>query len=219
MSSSVRTESRGAQPARVDAPQVNRDAPHAAPLVIGIGGTTRSGSSTEQALRVSLRAAKAEGAETVLLAGPALRLPMYSPETAERSPEAMQLIDLLRRCDGLIIASPSYHGSVSGLVKNALDYAEDLSADQRVYFDGCPIGLIAVAAGWQGAGQTLAAMRAIAHSLRGWPTPLGAMLNSTMQLFDEAGDCLDPSAKAQIENVGRQVVQFLRMRRAAQIAL
>ena len=119
------------------------------------------------------------------------------------------------KTSGIIIASPSYHGSISGLLKNALDYTEDLSSDERVYFDGCAIGLIACAAGWQGAGQTLAALRAIAHSLRGWPTPLGAMLNTSSKLFDEQGSCLDLSAKFQLESVGRQVVQFARMRNAS----
>jgi FMN reductase len=189
---------------------------HKQPLIIGLGGTTRAGSSSEKALRISLRAAASEGAEVVLVAGPSLDLPMYAPEKKERSAQALRLVDLFRRCDGLIIASPSYHGSISGLVKNALDYAEDLSGDERVYFDGCALGLIACAAGWQGAGQTLAALRSIAHALRGWPTPLGAMLNTSARLFDADGVCLDLSANFQLETVGRQVVSFARMHRPAQ---
>jgi FMN reductase len=182
------------------------------PLIVGLGGTTRAGSSSERALKICLAAAQAMGADVEMVAGPALELPMYAPEKSERSPAALHLIDLFRRCDGLIIASPSYHGSISGLVKNALDYTEDLSRDKRVYFEGCAIGLIACAAGWQGAGQTLAALRSIAHALRGWPTPLGAMLNTTMAVFDDSGACIDLTAKFQLENIGQQVVQFARMR-------
>ncbi|MDH4191275.1 MAG: NAD(P)H-dependent oxidoreductase [Betaproteobacteria bacterium] len=186
----------------------------APPLIVGIGGTTRPGSSTERALQVSLRAAQAEGAQTIIVAGPALQMPLYAPESSDRSPEAARLIDLMRRCDGLIIASPSYHGSLSGLVKNALDYSEDMRDDERAYLDGRPVGLIACAAGWQGAGQTLAALRAIAHSLRGWPTPLGATLNTGTRMFDEHGECIDLQARSQLETVGRQVVQFVQMLRA-----
>ena len=182
------------------------------PLIIGIGGTMRAGSSSEKALMVSLRAAEQEGAETVAISGPALDLPMYAPERKERSPQATEFIRLIRRCEGVIIASPAYHGSVSGLIKNALDYTEDCSGDARAYFDGCAVGLIACASGWQGAGQTLAALRAIAHSLRGWPTPLGAMLNTSVRLFDDNGQCTDLSVKFQLETIGRQVVQFARMR-------
>jgi len=178
------------------------------PLILGIGGSTKSDSTTERALKVSLAAAAVAGAETAIFAGPELGMPMYSPDMGERSPEATRMVDLFRRCDGIIIASPAYHGSLSGLIKNALDYTEDLRTDKRVYFDGCSVGLIACAGGWQAAGQTLAALRAIAHALRGWPTPLAAALNTSSKLFDTDGGCLDLSSKFQLETVGRQVVDF-----------
>jgi FMN reductase len=184
------------------------------PLIVGLGGTTRVGSSSEKALAASLKAAEEFGAETLMFSGPALVLPMYSPDARERTPGALALVDALRRCDGVIIASPAYHGSISGLVKNALDYAEDLRTDARTYLDGVAFGCIACAGGWQAAGQALAALRAIAHALRGWPTPLGGMLNTSVPLFDSMGGCTDLSAKFQLENVGRQVVQFAKMVRS-----
>ncbi|MCO5066376.1 MAG: NAD(P)H-dependent oxidoreductase [Rhizobiaceae bacterium] len=181
------------------------------PLILGIGGTPRAGSSSERALAVSLAAAREEGAKVMMLSGPQLVLPMYLPEASERADEAKRLIDAFRLCNGIIVSSPAYHGSISGLVKNALDYTEDLRNDPRPYFDGIAVGCIACAGGWQAAGQTLAAIRSIAHALRGWPTPLGAMLNTSTKLFDDHGNCLDLSAKFQLETVGRQVVQFARM--------
>jgi FMN reductase len=181
-------------------------------LILGIGGSTRPKSSTQRALEVSLRAAEREGAETCLIGGPDLILPMYDPSDAERSPGARRLMDGLRRCQGLIIASPGYHGSISGLVKNALDYIEDLHSDERIYLDDLPVGLIACAGGWQAAAQTLTALRTIVHALRGWPTPLGAALNTSTRFFDDAGECLDLAAKSQLETIGRQVVDFSRRR-------
>jgi len=181
------------------------------PLILGLGGTPRAGSSAERALAVSLAAAAAQGADTEMIAGPDLLLPMYNPNSPERTDGARRLVDLFRRCDGLVIASPTYHGSVSGLIKNALDYAEDLRENERVYFDGVGVGLIAVAAGWQGASQTLTALRSIVHALRGWPTPLGAALNTALGLFDQDGQCTDLSSRFQLETVGQQVVQFCSM--------
>lgn len=184
------------------------------PFILGIGGTTRADSSSERALAATMRAAEAAGARVETITGPDLVLPMYAPGEADRTSGARRLIEAFRACDGLIIASPAYHGSISGLVKNALDYSEDLRTDQRVYFDGVPIGLIACAGGWQAAGQTLTALRSIAHALRGWPTPLGAMLNTSGKMFDEHGNCLDLSAKFQLEAVGRQVMDFVSLRQA-----
>jgi FMN reductase len=184
------------------------------PLILGVGGTPRTGSATERALATCLAAAAEVGAETEIITGPDLVLPMYNPSDSYRSPEAARLVDLYRRCDGVVIASPAYHGSVSGLVKNALDYVEDLRTEERVYFDGLAVGLIACAAGWQATGQTLTALRSIAHALRGWPTPLGAALNTAAKIFDEQGVCIDLSSRFQLETVGQQVVRFSRMREA-----
>lgn len=185
------------------------------PKILGIGGTPRVGSSSERALSISLRAAEADGAETLLIAGPDLLFPMYNPSTPERTEKATFLLESIRKADGLIIASPAYHGSMSGLVKNALDYIEDLRGDQRAYLDGMAIGLIICAGGWQGAGQTLSALRGIVHALRGWPTPLGATLNTSNPLFSPDGELTDLSSKFQLEEVGRQVVEFARMKKSA----
>lgn len=187
------------------------------PFIVGVGGMPRSGSSSEKALAISLRAAVAAGAETLLIAGPELNLPMYNPGDAHRTEAARRLIEAFRRCDGIVIASPGYHGSVSGLIKNALDYVEDMRSDPRIYFDGVAVGCIACAAGWQAAGHTLATLRSIAHALRGWLTPLGVALNTSINLFDETGACIDASAKAQLDAVGRQVVEFALQRRGLAI--
>jgi FMN reductase len=60
----------------------------------------------------------------------------------------------------------------------------------------------------------LTALRSIVHALRGWPTPLGVALNSTVKLFDDDGNCLDKNAKEQLELTDQQVFQFARMRMA-----
>jgi FMN reductase len=114
----------------------------------------------------------------------------------------------------LIVASPGYHGGVSGLVKNALDLLEDLRDDERPYLDGRGVGCITTAAGWQACVSTLAALRSIVHALRGWPTPLGATLNTSEGVFDPTGACTDPKVFNQLAMVGRQVVEFAQKHRA-----
>lgn len=179
------------------------------PLVVGIGGTTRTPSSTDRALRLALLAAEEAGAHTHYFDGPFLaRLPHFAPEHHSRSEEQHQLVDTVRRADGLIVASPGYHGGVSGLVKNALDLLEDLRKDERCYLEGRAVGCIVTAAGWQAAVTTLEALRAIVHALRGWPTPLGASLNTAEPLFDGTGNCTDQKAVEVLGAVGRQVVEF-----------
>lgn len=179
-----------------------------APFIVGIGGTTRPGSSTESALRVALRHAETLGAETRLFGGEALAaLEGYSPEQTSRSEGQRAIVEAVRKADAVIFASPGYHGGVSGLVKNAIDLLEDLRADGRVYLDGMPVGCIVTAAGWQGCNTTLGAMRSIVHALRGWPTPLGVTLNTAgVKLFDANGDCSDEQVAASLRTLAEQVV-------------
>jgi FMN reductase len=180
------------------------------PFIVGIGGTTRPGSSSEQALALALAHARKLGAETQLFGGAELQMPMYDPATANADEAGAKLIEALRRADGVIMSSPCYHGGVSGLVKNAIDYVEEMRADERVYFDGRAVGSIGCGYGYQGPGVVLGQLRAIAHALRGWNVPLGVAVNSAVVKFTADG-CSDDSIGKQIEIMAGQVVQFARM--------
>jgi FMN reductase len=162
-------------------------------------------------MRHVLSAAQRSGARTKLISGSSLQLPLYQPENSERSDAARDLVAELARADGIILASPGYHGSISGLIKNALDYAEDLRSDRRPYFSGRAVGCIATAGGWPGAVNTLGALRDIVHALRGWPTPLGAAIISTEKVFDENGGCLVPRVAQTLEMIADEVMSFVRL--------
>jgi len=181
--------------------------------IVGIGGTTRAGSSTEKAVRWALRTCETMGATTVLFTGPDLAaMPFYAPENPDRSEHAIRFVEEIRRADGIIIGSPGYHGSISGLVKNALDYTEDLRDDERTYLSGMPVGCVATGLGWQATVTTLQALRSIAHALRAWPTPLGATINTSGKVFDDAGEVIDESAAFQLRVMAEQVMEFVRLR-------
>ena len=187
-----------------------------APFILGIGGTTKSPSSTEHALNVALAAARDAGAETVMFGGPFLaRLPIYDPSRPERTPEAQELLAAVRRADGLVLASPAYHAGISGMIKNAIDLIEDLRQDARPYLDGRAVGCIVTAFGWQGGGTTLTSFRTIVHALRGWPTPIGVTLNTAETIFGPDGNCVDARAASQLTLLAQQVVGFARRLPAA----
>jgi len=174
--------------------------------IVALGGTVSSASTTEQALRIAANVAAGEGAEVTVFGGDYLAaLPHYRGPGHDPSWGA-ELVAAVREADGVLIAAPGYHGTISGVVKNALDYLEDLARDTRPYLDGRAVGLIATAFGDQATMSTLITMRAITHALRGWPTPMGATIRTYQGLFSPEGECLDDRARGQLELVGRQVV-------------
>jgi FMN reductase len=182
--------------------------------VVGIGGTLRGDSSSAKALRHCLDHARAAGATTSLFTGDALRAPLYEPQPTVPTTGPESMIAALRQADGVILASPGYHGSISGTLKNALDYTEEMAGDPDCYFEGRAVGCIAAAAGWQAAGATLATLRAITHSLRGWPTPLGVLINSSEPTFDSDGRCIAAATAASLSAMTDQVLEFAVMRQA-----
>lgn len=174
--------------------------------IVALGGTVRPGSSTELALAVAVDAARKSGADVQVFDGAYLvDLPHYAGPGYVAS-AGIELLGAMRGADGVIIATPGYHGTVSGVVKNALDYFENLAEDARPYLDGRAVGLVATAYGHQAAMTTLQTLRAITHSLRGWPTPMGAAIRTHAGLFSSEGACLENAARSQLELVGRQTV-------------
>lgn len=167
--------------------------------MVGIGGSTRSESSTERVLAAVLRRVEERGATTTLLAGTEIELPTYAPERPGRTPAAQRLIAEVERADGIVIASPGYHGGISGMVKNALDYLEDLRDAERPYLTGRAVGLIACADGPQATTTTLTALRSVVHALRGWPTPLGIGLHGTVA---------SPELAARLDAMADQVLRL-----------
>ncbi|MEY3286697.1 MAG: hypothetical protein RL500_1427 [Pseudomonadota bacterium] len=180
------------------------------PLIVGLGGTPRADSTTERCLRLALDRAQDLGCRTRMISGPTLPTDIYEFDPAVRTPEAAALIQALRDADGLILASPSYHGSISGLLKNALDYAEDLRQDSRVYLQDRAVGCIVCAEGAQALGSTLMAMRSVVHALRGWPTPFGAAVHTAVRPFDAEGRVVDEAVRRACETVAEEVVTFAR---------
>lgn len=179
------------------------------PFIVGVGGTTREGSTTEQALLAALEGTEALGARTQVFSGPFLaRLPIYEPQSTARTSAELEFVDSVRRADGLLLATPGYHGGPSGLVKNALDLLEDLRDDARPYLESRAVGCIVCASGTQSAGTTLVALRCTVHALRGWPTPLGATLNTSVERFDSQGNFADPATSRLLRQIGEQVVDF-----------
>ncbi len=174
------------------------------PHIVALGGTIRPQSSTGRALALTLALAEAKGARTTLLTGEAISFPNFEPGSTGGNADVDAFVAALRSADGVIIGSPGYHGTFSGMVKNALDHVELMAGDPRPYFHGLPVGLVATAAGWQAAVTTLTGLRSIIHALRGWPTPLGVAINTA-----EGADAIE-RAEPQMAIMVGQMFDFLR---------
>jgi len=188
-----------------------------APLVVGIGGSVWGNSATSQLLQAGLGHCAARGARTQMFAGTQLaELPFYGLSEVTDDSTAVALVSAVRQADAIIVATPGYHGGMSGLVKNALDHLEELREDQRPYLHGRAVGIMVAAAGWQGCGAALTAARSAVHALRGWPTPYGVTVNSVEQRATAGGHFPQPVDDA-LSILAEQLMQFTTRRAVARM--
>jgi len=171
--------------------------------IIGICGSLREGSYTRRALAVALQGAAEAGAETQLIDLRDYKLVFCDGGESDDVPkDVSQLREEVRRAQGVILATPEYHGGYSGVLKNAVDL---MGFDE---FEGKMIGLVGVSGGSMGASGALAGLRSVGRALHAWVVPEQAAVANVDEVFDEAGNCRDKSIEKRLKAVGRQVAKF-----------
>jgi FMN reductase len=180
------------------------------PHVVGIGGTLRDGSTGLRALERALAAAEEAGATTELLDLRELDLPMYEPgkpledfgESAER------LVEAMRGADAMLWSTAAYHGTLAGVTKNALDFAQFMARDEKPYLQDKVVGLVATAGGGMAAVNAINAMINVVHALRGVAAPLSVPVTQSWKVFDDDGNVNDEEIAGRLESLGRLVVEM-----------
>jgi NAD(P)H-dependent FMN reductase len=135
--------------------------------VLGVAGSTRQTSYSTRALKIALDYAKKHGADVRLLELSITVLPLYDPG-APPSKEVEYAAEAIAWADAFILASPDYHGSMSGALKNFLDHFYE-------EFAGKLFGYI-VASHEKGL-TVMDQMRTAVRQCYGWSMPYGVSIN------------------------------------------
>ncbi|HEY0734871.1 MAG TPA: NADPH-dependent FMN reductase [Herpetosiphonaceae bacterium] len=177
--------------------------------VVGLGGTLRERSTSRWALERALRAAETAGATTELLSLYDLNLPMFIPgkPVAEYDSSVARLLDAVRKADGLLLSTAGYHGTLVGATKNALDFLEFLSEEERPYLHERIVGLIATASGEIAGVNAINAMIHSVYALRGTVAPLLVPIPRPREAFDAQGQVVDTKAAGRLDQLGRLVAE------------
>jgi len=94
--------------------------------ILAFAGSTRTDSYNQKLLEEAVSMARSMGAEVTILRLSDYSMPLYDGdlEKQEGLPKnAQKLRQLLIASNAVIIASPEYNASVSGVLKNAIDWA------------------------------------------------------------------------------------------------
>jgi FMN reductase len=174
--------------------------------VVGLGGSLAGNSKSRAALQIALDGASSAGAAIQLLDIRHLDLPMYNPDDHDPTETAATLIESCHGADGLLWSSPLYQGTISGALKNALDWLHLLGGRDPPYLHDKVIGLISAAGGTQGL-QAVNTMEFAVRALRGWAVPYVVPVAAASRVFDREGRIQDQAIELQLRMLGSEVVR------------
>ena len=167
----------------------------------------RQQSYSTRALEIVLEEAKKYYSESYMLELRKINLPLYDPSkitSDEPSPNnnsnnvLERITTALRWADAFVLASPDYHGSMSGGMKNFLDYFwED--------FAGKTFGYI-VASHEKGL-TVVDQMRTAVRQCYGWSMPYNISINGEKD-FDSKGNLVNSAIAKRIKMLARDLVTY-----------
>jgi len=177
------------------------------PSIVAFAGSTRAGSYNKQLVQVAADAAREAGAAVTVVDLRDLALPLFDQdlEAASGLPEgAKKLKAILRAHDGMLIASPEYNSSVTGALKNAIDWASRSETDDEpalVAFTGKIAALCSASPGALGGLRSLAQLRSILGNI-------GVIVLPDQVTISSAHEAFDPSGQIKDERKSRQVARL-----------
>lgn len=169
--------------------------------IVGIGGSLRDDSYSMQALQLAAKRAESLGAAVEILDLKEMTLPFCDGGSDYPDyPDVEVMRAAVTAADGLMIATPEYHGSVSGVIKNALDL---MSFD---HLDGKVTGMISVLGG-QSNSNALNDLRVIMRWVHAWVIPEQIAIGQAWNAFDKTGELTDEKLSQRLDAFVKSLVE------------
>jgi len=179
--------------------------------ITGVCGSLNADGATRKALAIALKGAAEYNAETSLLELRDFNLVFCgSVPQDEYPPDVFKLRQTIKNSQGIILATPEYHGSLSGALKNMLDLMSIEEFETKI------IGLVGVAGGHIGAVNSLNTLKTICRNLHCWVLPQEVSIANSSQTFNDDGTVKDLEIEERLLNVGRQLVKFAAVQKRVQ---
>lgn len=179
--------------------------------ILVFAGSTRTDSFNKKLARVALKSIETAGGEATFLDLRDLALPLFDEdlEAASGQPEGgKKLKALMKSHDGFFISSPEYNSSISGVLKNAIDWASREVPDEKPLecFAGKVAALVAASPGALGGLRGLVTLRSILGNLQVLLLPEQLAVSKAFEAFNADGSLKDARQQKTIENIAKKLV-------------
>lgn len=181
--------------------------------LVALSGSTRKNSLNKQLVRLALKEGKQYAQVTVIYKDLAdFSLPLYDADHESQNAypnNAAELKQVFIESNGILIASPEYNSSVTGVLKNTLDWLSrsfEHGTDLRA-FNGKVMAIVSASPGPLGGLRGLVHLRAILTNMGAVVVPAQLALPGAMRAFDEEGQLVDPFYKEKFQGVFKSLVE------------
>jgi len=184
------------------------------PRILAFAGSARKESYNKKVLKFAVQGAESADAEVTLLDLRDLPLPLYDGDLEAESglpKNVKKLKSLMKANEGFLIASPEYNSSISGVLKNAIDWASRSEPGEAplVCFSGKAVALVSATPGALAGLRGLAEVARILHNIGAHVLPYQVGVPRVHEAFDPDGSLKDPKLQANLEKVGANLADFL----------
>lgn len=166
--------------------------------ILAVSGSMRAGSHGAQALNLVLEAAREHGAQTRLLDLREADLPMFRPGAAVETEAVRQALDHVAWADAFVLGTPDYHGSMSGAMKNFLDFHWKEFAGKLFAY---------LCTSHEHGATPMEQMRTAVRQCYGWSLPFGVAFNSG-EVFDNEGRLTDARLASRLRMTARDLTVY-----------
>lgn len=174
-----------------------------------ISGSPRSASTTRKVMESCKNLLVEAGSDAIVLDLHELALPAMTADCyglrAKLPDNVNEFTDAVMAADAVVLGTPVYHATFSGLLKGALDY---LSSDA---FDRRPVGLVANVGGPRGGAAACDHLRAVVKALGGWAVPTQVVTHRN----DLEGDALSPQIQDRLGQIVSELTWFSGLAKSA----
>jgi len=189
------------------------------PKVLAWAGSTRQESFNKKLVRIAARAAEQAGAEVTLIDLADFRMPLFDQdlEAAQGPPEnATKLKRLMVEHAGFLISAPEYNSSITGVLKNAIDWVSRPVAGEPnlVAFQEKTGAIMSASPGALGGLRGLVHLRAILGNIGVLVLPGQVGVAKAHEAFDGEGRLKDPKQQSSVEGLGAELAAILKKLRS-----
>lgn len=186
------------------------------PKILAFAGSLRTDSFNKKMIKIAVKGAQEAGAEVTLIDLKDFPLPIYDQdiETADGIPEnALKLKKLFLNNDGFLLACPEYNSSITGLLKNVIDWVSRPAPGEKAYlccFINKVVVLMSASPGNLGGMRGLVHVRSIFGNINSIVLPNQKSIPGADKVFDQNGMITDPKLQKEVMDLGKDLAEFLK---------